>query len=199
MKNLRLTWGMLAFSVFLTFTACQKEDLEPTTELTGTEFQLADLPDLEAPSVTGQTETDEFRCKPGDSTRVHALVTILKQLNLDENQRKAIKGFARQHQQCVAEHLIRINLLHKELLQKANQAREEQLKAFKEGKITRAQLEERLTAIRTAVQEELAKHEVKQLHMRAVRKCRLELVSKIESVLNQQQLQKWNTWKASLI
>ncbi|AKQ45915.1 hypothetical protein TH63_10095 [Rufibacter radiotolerans] len=199
MKNLRLTWGMLAFSVFLTFTACQKNDVDPATELTGTEFQMANLTELEAPEVTSQSETDEFRCKPGDSTRVHALVNILKQLNLDENQRKAVKNFARQHQQCVAEHIIKIHQLHKELLHKANVAREEQLKAFKEGKITKAQLEERLMAIRANLREELMKHEVKQLHMRIVRRCRMELLTKIESILNQQQLQKWNTWKASLL
>jgi hypothetical protein len=55
----------------------------------------------------------------------------------------------------------------------------------------------RLEALRSTVKAEMQKHEEKQAHMRNMRKCREELNSKIESVLNAEQLQKWNRWKAA--
>jgi hypothetical protein len=202
MKTMRHTFGGLALAVSLLFTGCQKEDAQAPADLefASAEFQLPDLADLETPEVTMGTETAEFKCTPREASKekMELLKRALKNLNLDENQRTAVKGFVQQHHACIAEHMTKIKELHTTLLARANAAREDYVKAYKAGRITKAQLEEKLTQLRASLREEMTKHDVKQTHMRILRRCRQELLQKIESVLNPTQLQKWNNWKSQL-
>ncbi|GAA4300790.1 hypothetical protein [Nibribacter koreensis] len=202
MMKMRRTWGMLLMAASLLFTACQQDEVQAPedTQFAAAEFELPDLSDLETPEVTMGTDNGVLTCTPRETSRekMELLRRALKNLNLNENQLIAVKRFAQQHHACVAEHLTQIQNLHQELLRRANATRENHLAAYRAGQITKAQLEEKLAALRAAVKEEMAKHETKQIHMRMLRRCRLELLQKIESILNPAQLQKWNTWKAQL-
>lgn len=193
---------MMALAALLLFTACQKEEMQAPeeTQFAAAEFELPDLSDLESPEVTMGADNGALTCTPRETSRekMELLRKALKNLNLDENQRNAVKRFAQQHHTCMAEHLSQIQHLHQEMLRRANTARENHLAAYRAGQITKAQLEEKLTALRAAVKEELAKHEAKQMHLRILRRCRLELLQNIESILHPAQRQKWNTWKAQL-
>ncbi|QHL86815.1 hypothetical protein GU926_04925 [Nibribacter ruber] len=202
MKKMRHTWSLLAMSLALVFTACQKEEAPApdSIEFASAEYQLPDLQDLETPEISIGSETAPFTCTPLENQRekLEALKKALQSLHLDQNQRTAIKGFVQQHHACIAQHLAALQNLHQNLLQRANAQREAYVKAYKAGEITKAQLEEKLTTLRATLKEQMAKHEVKERQMRLLRKCRQELLQKIESVLSQEQLQKWNTWKSRL-
>ncbi|GGK81930.1 hypothetical protein GCM10011405_32110 [Rufibacter glacialis] len=171
-----------------------------TTEFATADYQLVDLTELEAPEVSLGSEATAFTCTPRETSKekMETLKRALQHLGLDENQKTAVKGFVQQHNACIAPSIDRIHSLHHDLLRKANAAREEYIIAYKAGKITKPQLEENLAKLRASLKAELEKHEVKQRQMRLVRKCRQELLQKIEAVLNQNQLLKWNNWKSRL-
>jgi hypothetical protein len=205
MKNLKLTCGSLAFAVLLTFTSCQQEDAVPTMEAetieyTAAEYQLSDLGELENPEVTKATEISEFRIQSTENSTssTPSLPFILKKLDLDENQRKAIREFAEQQAACVSEHREKVRELHQDLLKKANAIREDHVRAYRAGRISKEELDKRLGTLRERLQEQLNKYEPKQMHMRIMYKCRSELMKNIESVLNRDQLYKWNRWKQTL-
>ncbi|WP_125185370.1 hypothetical protein [Botryobacter ruber] len=203
MKHIKLSFGMLAVSALLTFSACQKEDAvmpdTATMELAASEFQLEDLESLENPVITAATETQDFRIRETDrkTDAAHSLGSILKHLNLDEAQRTAIKGFMEQQTACVAEHKAKIQERHRELMQRANATREELVKAYKAGRITKAELEERLASLHERLKTQLHSDEAKQVRVRMLHKCRAELLANIRSVLTREQLQKWHRWAES--
>lgn len=206
MKKIRLTCGILAFSVLLSLTSCQKDEaIAPgieATEFAAADFQLADL---ESPDVTIASETHAFgihndrkantHSKTQDS---HTLGFILRQLNLDQTQRKAIRGFLEAQAACVSEHRPKVKERHEELLKRANLIREEYVKAYQAGRITKAELEVKLTNLRERLKGQLQNDEQKQMRMRIMQKCRTDLMAKIASVLNREQLQKFNRWRESL-
>ena len=190
-------------AALLTLTACQKEEtIDPTQEVefADAEFQLEDLDALENATVTHGSETAAFGMSHTDAAHNdrHSLSFILPKLNLNDRQKMAIRGFVKEHSSCMAVHHSRIQALHQELLKRANAIREEYVKAYKAGKISQRELEQKLAALREKVREEISKHEQRQLHLRALRKCRMELMTKIESVLDREQRQLWNRWKLSL-
>jgi hypothetical protein len=202
MKKLRLSWGLFALSAILTFTSCQKEDaVDPTLDsFAAEEFQLEDLSALESTEVTRGSESAAFGISNTEAmhSERHSLSNILPKLDLNQRQRAAISGFAKDHAACVAEHRQRIHELHRNLLAKANAVREDYIAAYHAGRISREELEQRLTSLRERVRNEINNHDRKQMHMRALRKCRLDLMTNIESVLNREQRQLWDRWKQSL-
>jgi hypothetical protein len=206
MKNLRLSWGALALSACVLLFGCQKDDaITPETQTLDTafsssDFKLDDLNALDKVNITKASETVVFGMTNTDAhtDAKHPLAEVLKKLQLNEKQMVAIKGFMHNHDVCVREHRAKIHEFHKQILAKANAAREEYVRAYKAGKISKAELEHRLNALRLKVQETLNSDEMKQMHMRIMRKCRYELFTNIESVLNSQQLRMWNHWKANL-
>ncbi len=206
MKSFKLTWGALAISACLIFSGCQKDDaVTPDTDVldaafSSADFQLEDLNALEKVSITGATETTAFGMGHTDASTEtrHPLAHILERMNLDERQKLAVRGFVQEHNSCIKEHHAKIQELHKQLLSKANAIREEYIRAYNAGRISKAELEQKLHTLRERMQEELNKDEVKQMHMRILRKCRQDLFSKIASVLNSEQLRMWNHWKENL-
>lgn len=203
MKKLRLNWGLFAFAALLTLASCQKEEtIDPAldAEFTDAELQLEDLDALENTDVTHGSETAAFGMSHTAAAHDerHSLSFILPKLNLSERQKLAIRGFLKNHEACIAEHHGKIQQLHQELLKRANAIREDYIKAYRAGKISQRELEQKLAALREKVREEISKHEQRQLHLRVLRKCRMELITKIESVLDREQRQLWNRWKLSL-
>lgn len=203
MRNIRLICGILAFSVFSTFTSCQKDDAfapdKDATEFAKAEYQLTDLKVLEKPEVTIASEAQTFGVHDDKKCQdTHSLDFILRNLSLNETQRKAVKEFVKGHASCVSEHQSKVKERHQELVKHANAGREEYVKAYKAGKITKAQLEEKLTAMREKLKGQLQNDEHKQMRLRILQKCRTDLMAKIASVLNREQLQKFNRWRENL-
>lgn len=203
MKKLQFSWGLLSIALFLAFSACQEsESVDPalTDNFTASEFQLEDIDALENVEVTPATESAGFGIDNAAAARSHrhSLAFILPKLQLNERQRVAISGFAKEHEACIAEHRNKIQELHQHLLDKANVARQEYIKAYRAGRISKAVLDRSLAALRDRVKEEMARHDQKQMHLRVLRKCRADLMRQIESVLDREQRQLWNRWKDSL-
>jgi hypothetical protein len=202
MRKLRLSWGLLALSAILTFTSCQKGDaIDPALDsFASEEFQLEDLDALENTDVTNGSESAAFGISSTEAMRSerHSLSSILPKLDLNQRQRAAISGFAKDHAACVKELRDNVQELHRNLLAKANAVREKYIADYRAGNISRAELEKRLTTLRERVRSELNKDDRKLMHMRALRKCRLDLMTNIESVLNREQRQLWDRWKQSL-
>jgi hypothetical protein len=239
MKILKITTGMLLLSVFLFFSACNKDDSSISSDTTESEYdspqyQVADLDEMASPEVTAPSETTELSIANSESETVatestppcmgkmerpdkegkkscgdkngkkhpkkqnpRGLPFILKQLNLSASQKESIKGYLAQHCDCVYEHHQKVFEIHHDLMKRANKRRMELLAAYKDGKITKEQLRKQLDELRNKVKSELQNHEVKQMHIRIMRQCREELGRKIESVLNADQLTKWNRWKSA--
>lgn len=190
-------------SAILTFTSCQKDDtIDPALDsFASEEFQLEDLDALENTDVTSGSESSVFGTSSTEAmhSERHSLSFILPKLNLNQRQRAAIRGFAKDHASCVAEHRHRIHELHRKLLAKANAVREKYITDYRAGNISREELEKRLTSLRERLRNEINKDDRKLRHMRAMRKCRLDLMKNIESVLNREQRQLWDRWKQSLL
>lgn len=190
-------------SAILAFTSCHKDDtIDPSLDhFTAEEFQLEDLDALETTDVTTGSETSAFGISNEEAvhSKRHSLSSILPKLNLDQRQRAAIRGFAKGHAACVEEHRGKVKELHQNLLLKANAVREEYVAAYRAGRISREELEQRIGRLRERVKNEINNHDSKRTHMRALRKCRYDLMTNIESVLNPEQRQLWNRWKQSLL
>jgi uncharacterized lipoprotein YajG len=209
MKNRILTRAAMVFAASFFFFSCQKEDLSLSDRPSGdnrigAEFHIVDLEDLENPNITEASETKEFKIHHADQEVAdhqkpahRSLVFILRQLDLNERQKQAIRGFVSQNQACVAEHRQKVREVHQELMEKANGKRAEYMQAYQSGRISRADLAHKLQSLNARIKEELKNQESKERLIRIMHRCRAELFSNIESVLNREQLQKWNRWKNS--
>lgn len=196
-------YALFAFALLLILTSCQGEEgVEPgieASEFTAAVYQLDDLNGMANPEITEASEIQVFDVKENTTEQeTQTLRFILKQLNLDVAQRTAIRGFAEEHATCIADHRARLKERHEDLMKRANAIREEHVKAYRAGNITKAQLEERLTALRTRLQEHLQSDEQKLMRMRMMMQCRVRLFTNIASVLTKEQRHTFNRWRESL-
>jgi hypothetical protein len=203
MKNMRHLYGIFAFAAMLALTSCHCDELiEPNmkvTEFDTVVYELDDLNRLANPELSEASETQVFAVKEHTAEQeTQTLRYILKQLNLDATQRTAIRGFAEEQATCLTDHRARIKERHDDLIKRANAVREEHIKEYRAGNITKAQLEERLTALRTRLQEHLQSDEQKLMRLRMMTQCRVQLFKNIASVLTQEQRYKFNRWRESL-
>ena len=202
MRNLKLTFAAMACAAFFSLTGCQKDQVDPLEEavvIDESQFQITEVNGYANPTVTNASESTSFNAHCTDKRdETKTLVYILRRLNLSERQVHAIKGFVAQHEACVKHHRAKVMQHHEEMLKRANAHREELIAAYKAGKISKPELEAKLKALHEKLKEEMQKHQDKQLHIRIMHHCRSELFSKIESVLNKEQLAKWMRWKSTL-
>ena len=197
MKNLRLPFSMLAALAFLTFSSCQKDDsLEPALEIdfNDSEFQLEDLDALENTVIVGGAISDTLNVSVDRKSDKPLLSDILSKLNLSDRQKLAIRGFMQEHAGCAAVHRLAVHKIHHELIRHANAVRAEYLASYKAGTITREELDQKLVSLKAKLREEIMASEARKMHLHALRRCRMELFTKIESVLSPEQLPLWNRW-----
>ena len=200
MKNFKLSCSAVALAVLITFTGCQKEDVDPDLKeavvgTDGQELQITEVQGLGNPVITEATESTVFGVATDTRLPSERLIYILKRLNLDERQRTAVKTFVEEHEACVAEHHSKVQQIHEEVLQKANAIRKERISTYRAGKITKQELDQRLHTLHERLKEEIQKHQDRQIPLQIMHTCRAELFSKIESVLGTEQLAKWMQWK----
>lgn len=204
MRNLRLSVTAVVCAALVMLTGCQDENVNPDLDeavisIDEGKFQITDLNGLENPTITGATEIVAFSTgSTGSQRESHKLAYILRKLNLNERQRKAVRKYVEEHEACVAEHHRSIRQLHEELLKRANAAREDYIKAYRAGKISKQDLDLKLKELHEKLKQEIKEHKQRQLHLQVMRRCRAELFAKIESVLNREQLAKWTEWKRHL-
>jgi hypothetical protein len=203
MKKLRLTCSMLALTALVTFSACQKEDAAPEVMVQSFEssaFRLVDLKNLDAPAITNASTTAQFSVQQSDKPQSdkHPLANILQKLNLNDRQKSAVSKFMQHHNASVEGHHKAIKQIHEMILRKANAIRDEYVKAYHAGKISKEDLEAKLNKLKEKVREELKNNEQKNRHMQAIRNSRMKLFAQIESILGPEQLKMWSEWKKSL-
>lgn len=200
---MRHLYGIFAFAAMFALTSCHCDELiEPNIQVTEFDtavYKLDDLSGLANPELNEASETQAFAMREHTAEQeTQTLRYILKQLNLDAAQRTAIRGFAEEQATCIADHRARLKERHEDLLKRANAVREEHIKDYRAGNITKAQLDERLTALRTRLQEHLQSDEQKMMRLRMMMQCRVRLFTNIASVLTQEQRYKFNRWHESL-
>lgn len=206
MKKQKLTLGMLAMSILLSFSACQKDDvIEPeiqntTLEQNAVANYTTDFVNLENPTILGATDKTEFSIKyeKRADSQERTLADVLKRLNLNERQSRAAKEFVHQYSGCAEKHRAKIIEIHQQLVKRANAIREEYLKAYKEGKLTKRELEHKLHALKANLKMHINTNKQAHEHFQMIRKCRTELFRNIASVLNPEQLQKFKHWVNTL-
>lgn len=203
MKKFKLTFAALACAAFMSLTGCQQDEVAPAAEMTLSEddksLQITDVEEIANPQISTASETSAFSTSNPD-TRDHSrrLLYILRQLNLSERQVAAVKVFIAQHEECIVQHRAKIQQYHDELLNRANAVREEYMKQYRAGKITKQELDAKLLSLRAKLREEMEKHHDKQVQVEMMHRCRAALFAKIESILGPEQLAKWNHWKSNL-
>ncbi|WP_242917438.1 hypothetical protein [Pontibacter liquoris] len=201
---MKLTCSAVAFAALIAFSGCQKEDVNPEREeaVLAVDEQggaITDVNGLENPIITGASESTAFGVNTTDTRpESYRLTYILKRLNLNEGQRTAVRRFVEAYEVCVAEHRSKVQQYHEELLKRANAIREEHISAYRAGAITKQELDQRLANLHKKLEEEIKKHPGRQMHVRIMHRCRMELFSKVESVLGPEQLKRWEQWKSRL-
>jgi hypothetical protein len=213
--------GFAFAAALLLMNACSKEtgvSVQPEAQLM-TDYELVDFNELEAPDMNdGISEEFKLR-KPGkhidktpcdrpapkgkgDGKRDEKepkdpkrdLGGVLQKLDLNKEQKAAIAKFMHEHCMCIAEHLKKVNEANREIMAKFNRKRDELIKAHKEGRITKEELDRRLGALKEQMKQELAKHDNKEIHMHIMKTCEEQLLKNIGSVLNSRQAEMWKKW-----
>ncbi|MGZ5244829.1 MAG: hypothetical protein ACXWW0_12945 [Bacteroidia bacterium] len=227
MKTLKITLialfaGSLAFTACQKnqesnkgcFSGGNEEYAEPT-------YQISDLKEIEEPDITQADEKNEFKLRdekrhnalrPCEITQVKKrkgdekerpeikpkdLPFILKQLELDSTQKHAVRGFLKDYCDCLGENHRKTHSINKEHLRKANQHRQELIEAYKNGRITKAELDEKLRTLRSRIKENMRKDHDKRAHMEMMKKCENGLFRSISTVLDRSQASKFNRWLES--
>ncbi|MDO6388718.1 hypothetical protein Q4E40_01180 [Pontibacter sp. BT731] len=201
-RNLRI-WGLMTFISFLSLSACEEKDgADPAADLSfsSTEFLLEDLDALAKPQLRDGCNDKAFNIHTVATVKTErqTLSYILPTLGLQANQAATIRDFARNHQQATVTVRGSINMIHQQILMRANAERDSYMNAYNEKRITKAQLDEKLVTLLDRVMAELSKHEQKQTHMQVLREHRTGLMQNIETTLNPTQLQQWSSWRRSI-
>jgi hypothetical protein len=224
MKTLKLlsAIGLLSFS--LVFTSCNKnckEDISSkSTENQFAEplFQINDLNEIDNPDVMEADEINEFKLRDAsneDELRPcekslekyrkeikernpdadpKSLIFALKQLDLDSAQKHSIRGLLKDYCECLGDHHRKAIEINKEAIKKANETRKEWVAAYKNGRITKAELLDKLKGLHQRIKEDLGKDTNKRTHIELMRKCQDNLFRSISLVLDATQKDKFHRW-----
>lgn len=131
---------------------------------------------------------------PDDSIRArireHSFVRCLNGINLRDGQKDSIKAALKDYADCKADAVKRARAIYHELEKVYKGKAQDLLAAFKAGKITKAQLEDKMKDLRVAFHKELrAKHLAEKLDA-AMANCYKEYLRKLHNILSERQ------WKA---
>jgi hypothetical protein len=215
--------GFAFAAALLLMNACSKEgdvSVQPDAQL-ATNYELVNFDELAAPEVTDGV-SEEFKLRDPDMDKTpcdrpapgqkdckrdgkdnagkdpkdarHDLGAVLHRLDLNKEQKAAIAKFMHEHCMCIAEHLKKVNEMNREIIAKFNHKRDELLKAYKDGRITKEELDRKLGGLKEQLKQELSKIDNKEIHMKIMRTCEEQLLKNIGSVLNPKQKEMWKKW-----
>ncbi len=123
---------------------------------------------------------------------------ILRQLELDSLQIDQIKGFIFDYRLCIKENVMNLREKEKELLEPFNERRKEIFEAYKNGEITREEAAQALLQLHQEIIEVLSQNNFRVLACEAMKDCRNQLFENIKTILNEEQLVKFEEWLSKM-
>lgn len=211
---------VVAAALSLTLVACEKSNPiesidDPTSQVTISEVeeQIASLPDyeaelLKAPVLQEMTEDVEMEilidgaptdledpfsaAESIDSNGVrHGIFKCLDTLNLSQGQKDSVRAALFRTHQCKKSHIQAIRVINHRIIQNANQQRNQLVRQFVTGQITRAQLVRQLTQLNIQTHRLLRNNSAKQHHLLELRRCNLKFYRALHNILSPAQWQQF--------
>lgn len=193
-----LAVAILAVGLVL-FSACNKLD-NPTNPSTEGLVYNANIPietEMNVPSDLSEATLDKpaMLLFPKDDPLyperpikyMVPLGRILKQLNLTEEQVAQIREFMQAYRDCVKNALITLRESEKQILQQANQARQEVREKLQNGEITKEEAWQLMRQINQRTREALMNNPVRQQVLQQLKDCWDTLINNIKSILTDEQ------------
>jgi hypothetical protein len=125
-----------------------------------------------------------------DDIRNHSFMRCLKDLKLDSAQMRQLRIALKDYNDCNASAVHRARAIHAKLAAKYKDLAAEQAQLLKDGKITKAEFQQRIERIRKAFQKELRELQLKEKVNAALKDCHAKFLRQLNGILTERQ------WKA---
>ncbi len=132
--------------------------------------------------------------KPSHVNKMMAIGMILRQLNLSEEQIELVKEYMIAHRLCEWEWLKMLEKSRREIIAKGNEARQEIIKSYKNGEMTREEAARAIHQLNNRIREALQNNPVNEIVRKGLQDCWNVFLSNIKSVLTDEQLAKFEQW-----
>ncbi len=197
------------FIILIGFNGCNKQDGNISSpeqnEFTQSDMQLGDFEDI-MNNIVGPTLDKEMRF--GDFPGQHMsnnpqqsqlfLGRIFRDLNLTRGQRTLAREFIDQNKECMRTAFGQLKDANEEILQNANEQRDQILERLRDGEITVEEAIELLNTLREEKREEIRNNPASIVAHEALCECKLSLLDDIRIILNEEQQAMWDEWVATL-
>ncbi|MBI5325782.1 MAG: hypothetical protein HZB41_11025 [Ignavibacteriae bacterium] len=120
---------------------------------------------------------------------------VLRNLNLTTEQIDSIKIYIQDHISCVKTQMILLRDSERAIIDSANQERQELIDSAKNGGWTREQLRDSLKSLNQRTRAALRDNPVRLEVCVELKACRLDLFTRIETILTPEQYIIWLEWK----
>ncbi len=209
-------FALAALLALIGLASCEKGDtpLEANTEdFSEFEFLLYDI-ELETETAMTEATLDEeisltyegdfvtepvsyLENKPQFRKHKQAkilLYLVLRELNLNDEQKELVYGFWADHRKCVIEAKIKLFKSQMEIIKAANEERKLILDLLKDSVITREEAITKLIQLNIKTRKALYENPLRIETMEAIKECRIAFMANISSILDEEQLAKWNSF-----
>jgi hypothetical protein len=126
------------------------------------------------------------------------LAPILRELDLDEEQREEIRGLLMIHRMRIRMALEGLREANQPLIDQANAERRAIVAQFQAGEITREEAREMLRELNARTREAIRNNPDNAPFLRAICDSRIELFGEIRQVLDDDQRAVWDAWVSGL-
>lgn len=128
-----------------------------------------------------------------DDIRNHSFMRCLRDLKLDSAQMRQLRIALKDYNDCNASAVHRARAIHAKLATKYKDLAAEQAQLLKDGKITKAEFQQRIERIRKAFQKELRELQLKEKVNAALKDCHAKFLRQLNGILTERQ---WNAFVA---
>jgi hypothetical protein len=126
-----------------------------------------------------------------DDIRNHSFMRCLRDLKLDSAQMRQLRIALKDYNDCNASAVHRARAIHAKLAAKYKDLAAEQAQLLKDGKITKAEFQQRIERIRKAFQKELRELQLKEKVNAALKDCHAKFLRQLNGILTERQ---WNAF-----
>jgi DNA anti-recombination protein RmuC len=128
-----------------------------------------------------------------DDIRNHSFMRCLRDLKLDSAQMRQLRMALKDYNDCNTSAIHRARAIHAKLAAKYKDLAAEQAQLLKDGKITKAEFQQRIERIRKAFQKELRELQLKEKVNAALKDCHAKFLRQLNGILTERQ---WNAFVA---
>ena len=180
-------------------------DLNEVDELEISEASLEE--EFDIPFMYASEESDEACSekpmirgkKRGDREgRHHPLGRIFKEMELTEDQQAQVKAFMEENKECAGGLFSELRANSRTYKEEANLLRKPIIESVKAGELSKEEAKASLELIREDIRSEMSTDEDRQAIIAAIKACREELLNKISSILDEEQLAKWEEFLSKM-